>query len=69
MKSLKIGHGKDSDTRIRFLGSPKQLRRVLGYLEGDRREGAQAVLEGGLARMPGREGGRLQGRLQGTLSS
>jgi aldehyde dehydrogenase (NAD+) len=39
------------------LVSEKQRRRVLGYLEKGEREGAQALLPGGAASVPGHEGG------------
>jgi phenylacetaldehyde dehydrogenase len=43
---LKIGHGLDSTTQLGPLVSDVQLGRVMGYLEGGRRDGAQFVTGG-----------------------
>ena len=43
---LKIGHGLESTTQLGPLVSEVQLNRVIGYLEGGRRDGAQFVTGG-----------------------
>lgn len=57
MEELRIGYWNDPATEMGPLVSPKQVRRVLGYLDRGRQEGAAAVLEGGPAQVPGREQG------------
>ncbi|MFZ0429236.1 MAG: aldehyde dehydrogenase family protein [Acidobacteriota bacterium] len=57
MQALKIGYWSDSETQMGPLVSPKQVRRVLGYLEKAREQGAEAVLTGGRAQISGLEGG------------
>ncbi len=46
-KSIKIGSGLDADTQMGPLVSDEQFRRVTGYLESGREEGATAVTGGG----------------------
>ena len=57
MKALKIGYWSDPGTQMGPLVSPKQVKRVLGYLDKGVQEGAEAVLEGGRAQPQGHEGG------------
>lgn len=57
MEQLRIGYWSDPSTEMGPLVSPKQVSRVLGYLEKGCREGAEAVLAGGRAEVPGREQG------------
>jgi aldehyde dehydrogenase (NAD+) len=56
LKRVKIGHEMDPASQMGPVVSEKQLQRVLGYLERGRAEGAEALLEGGIADAPGREG-------------
>jgi phenylacetaldehyde dehydrogenase len=46
-KSIKLGPGMSADTQMGPLVSDEQLRRVTGYLESGRQEGATAVTGGG----------------------
>ena len=57
LTGLTIGHGFDEHTQMGPVVSEKQRQRVLGYLERGERDGAQALLRGGLANVPGHEGG------------
>lgn len=57
LKQVRIGYGHDPDTQMGPVVSQKQSDRVLGYLDKARREGAELVLEGGIASIPGREKG------------
>lgn len=57
MQGLRIGYGGEANTELGPLVSEKQRRRVLGYLERGVGEGAEALLPGGVARVPGRENG------------
>jgi phenylacetaldehyde dehydrogenase len=45
-KSIKLGDGMDADTQMGPLVSDEQLRRVTGYLESGRNEGANALTGG-----------------------
>jgi aldehyde dehydrogenase (NAD+) len=49
MKGMKVGYGGDESTQIGPLVSDKQRRRVLGYVERSRKEGAEVYLPGGVA--------------------
>jgi acyl-CoA reductase-like NAD-dependent aldehyde dehydrogenase len=57
MSHLRIGYGHDPETQMGPVVSQKQLDRVLGYLDKARREGAELILEGGVASVPGKEKG------------
>jgi phenylacetaldehyde dehydrogenase len=46
-KSIKLGPGTDADTQMGPLVSDEQLRRVTGYLESGRTDGATAITGGG----------------------
>src|SRR6202012_4187078 len=46
-KSIKLGPGMSADTQMGPLVSDEQLRRVTGYLESGREDGATAVTGGG----------------------
>ncbi len=56
MKQVVVGYQFDSATQMGPVVSEKQRQRVLGYLERGQAEGAEAVLEGGEAPVPGRNG-------------
>ncbi|SCY84517.1 aldehyde dehydrogenase family protein [Rhizobium sp. NFACC06-2] len=57
MSGMKIGYGGDDTTQLGPLVSDKQRRRVLGYVERSKSEGAEAYLPGGAAEVSDREGG------------
>ena len=57
MRQIRIGYGHDSGTQMGPVVSPKQRDRILGYLTRARQEGAEALLDGGIAEVPGRENG------------
>ncbi len=57
MKAIRIGYWNDPRTQMGPLVSPKQVQRVLGYLDKACEQGAEAVLEGGPAEKEGHEGG------------
>ena len=56
-KKIRIGYWDDPNTEMGPLVSAKQRSRVLGYLEKGRNEGADLLLEGGPAEVPGKKGG------------
>ena len=56
LRQVKIGHQMDASTEMGPVVNEKQRRRVLGYLERGRNEGAEVVLEGGEAKVPGHDG-------------
>jgi len=57
MSSMPIGYGADPETKIGPVVSEKQRQRVLGYLEKGLKQGASSLLDGGAAKVPGRENG------------
>ncbi|MBL9128203.1 MAG: aldehyde dehydrogenase, partial [Verrucomicrobiales bacterium] len=56
MKDVRVGYQFDDTTQMGPVVSAKQRDRVLGYLQRGQAEGAKLLLEGGAARVPGREG-------------
>jgi acyl-CoA reductase-like NAD-dependent aldehyde dehydrogenase len=54
---VRIGYGHDSETQMGPVVSQKQSDRVLGYIDKARREGADLILEGGVASVPGKQKG------------
>ena len=56
MKQIRIGYGHDSGTQMGPVVSPKQLNRVLGYLNRAKQQGAEFLLEGGVATVPDKNG-------------
>ena len=56
LKAIHIGHQMDADTQMGPLVSEIQHQRVLGYLEKGVASGAELLLEGGAADVPGRNG-------------
>lgn len=56
LKQVKIGYQLDDATQMGPVISAKQRDRVLGFLERGRAEGAEMVLEGGIADVDGRNG-------------
>jgi acyl-CoA reductase-like NAD-dependent aldehyde dehydrogenase len=57
LSQVRIGYGHDPETQMGPVVSEKQSDRVLGYLEKARREGADLILEGGAASIPGKPKG------------
>jgi len=57
LKAKKIGHGLDPDTEMGPAVSEKQRQRILGYLERGEKEGAKALLKGGVMTVPKHRGG------------
>jgi acyl-CoA reductase-like NAD-dependent aldehyde dehydrogenase len=53
---VKVGYQFDPATQMGPVVSERQRKRVLGYLQRGREEGAEVVLEGGLADVPGHDG-------------
>ena len=56
LRKVRIGYQLDRKTQMGPVVSDKQRRRVLGYLQKGQEQGAQLVLEGGAAEVPGRAG-------------
>ena len=56
LRQVRIGHPLDPASQMGPVVSDKQRRRVLGYLARGREEGAQVILEGGPAIVPGWDG-------------
>lgn len=56
MKQTRIGYGHDSNTQMGPVVSPKQRDRILGYLDKARQEGAESLLEGGVATVSSKNG-------------
>jgi aldehyde dehydrogenase (NAD+) len=56
MKKVAVGYQLEPATQMGPLVSEKQRKRVLGYLERGQAEGAELVLEGGEAPVPGKNG-------------
>jgi aldehyde dehydrogenase (NAD+) len=56
MKKVVVGYQFDRVTQMGPVVSEKQRKRVLGYLDRGQAEGAEVVLEGGEAPVPGKKG-------------
>ncbi len=56
MKSVHVGYQMDSQSQMGPLVSSKQRARVLGYLQKGVADGADLILEGGEAQVPGKKG-------------
>jgi acyl-CoA reductase-like NAD-dependent aldehyde dehydrogenase len=56
MKQVVVGYPLDRATQMGPVVSEKQRKRVLGYCQRGHAEGAEVVLEGGEASVPGRNG-------------
>ena len=57
MQKIQIGYGRDPNTQMGPVISPKQRERVLGYVTRAREEGAELLLDGGTTEVPGKEHG------------
>jgi acyl-CoA reductase-like NAD-dependent aldehyde dehydrogenase len=57
MGGIKIGYGGDGASQLGPVVSEKQRRRVLGYIDRAKDEGAEAYLPGGVAKVAGYEDG------------
>ena len=53
LSEVRVGYQLDGDTQMGPVVNDKQLQRVLGYLEKGKAEGAECVLEGGVATVDG----------------
>lgn len=56
-RGIRIGYGRNTATQMGPVVSEKQRKRVLGYIETGVRAGAEPLLEGGAAEVPGHAGG------------
>lgn len=56
LEKVAVGYQMDPNSQMGPVVNEKQRKRVLGYLERGQQEGAQVVLEGGPADVPGRDG-------------
>ncbi len=56
MKSVQVGYQMDENSQMGPLVSSKQRSRVLGYLQKGVADGADLILEGGEAQVPGKKG-------------
>ncbi|MCX6620415.1 MAG: aldehyde dehydrogenase family protein, partial [Acidobacteria bacterium] len=57
LEAVRIGHGSAPETQMGPVVSRKQQDRVLGYLERGQKEGASALMAGGVAEVSGQPGG------------
>ena len=57
MAAVQIGYWNDPQTQMGPVVSQKQRERVLGYLEKAKQQGAEAVVPGGAAEVPGKPDG------------
>ena len=56
LKQVNVGYQMDEDTQMGPVVNETQRKRVLGYLDKGAAEGAELVLEGGTAKVSGRDG-------------
>src|SRR6185369_11157766 len=56
LKQVKIGYQQDAKSQMGPVVNEKQRNRVLSYLQRGQDEGAEVVLEGGEAKVPGHDG-------------
>jgi aldehyde dehydrogenase (NAD+) len=57
MAAVQIGYWNDPQTQMGPVVSQKQRERVLGYLEKAKQQGAETVVPGGVAEVPGKPDG------------
>lgn len=70
LKKVAVGYQLDPNSQMGPVVSAKQRDRVLRYLERGRAEGAELVLEGGAASVPGKQGFYVKPALMaGSLSN
>ena len=70
LKNVQIGHPLDPDSQMGPVVNPKQCERVLGYLEKGKADGAESLLEGGVAEVDGYTGNYVKpALLAGTLDN
>lgn len=70
LKQVRIGHPLDPNSQMGPVVNAKQSRRVLGYLDKGRAEGATCLLEGGPAEVDGYEGNYVKpALLAGSLDN
>ena len=56
LKNVAVGYQLGDETQMGPVVNETQRQRILGYLEKGQKDGAELVLEGGAAEVPGREG-------------
>ena len=56
LQNVAVGYQLEDNTQMGPVVNEKQRKRVLGYLEKGRQEGAEVVLEGGAPQIEGRDG-------------
>ncbi len=56
MKNITVGYQMSDQSQMGPVVSEKQRQRILSFLEKGQKEGAELVLEGGIAEVPGRKG-------------
>ena len=70
LKQVRIGHPLDPNSQMGPVVNAKQSKRVLGYLDKGKAEGATCVLEGGPAEVDGYEGNYVKpALLAGSLDN
>lgn len=70
LKNVQIGHPLDPESQMGPVVNPKQCQRVLGYLEKGKAEGAEFLLEGGVAEVEGYSGNYVKpALLSGSLDN
>jgi acyl-CoA reductase-like NAD-dependent aldehyde dehydrogenase len=70
LKAVRVGYEMDPAAQMGPVVNEKQFQRVLRYLQQGREEGAEAVLAGGPAEVPGRDGFYVQpALLAGSLTN
>ena len=70
LKKVQVGYQLDNSTQMGPVVNQKQRARILGYLERGQAEGAELILEGGEADVPGREGNYVKpALLAGSLDN
>lgn len=70
LKEIRIGHPLDPESQMGPVVNPKQCARVLGYLDKGTSEGAECLLEGGVAEVEGYTGNYVKpALLTGSLDN
>ena len=70
LKQVSVGYQMDAATQMGPVVNEKQRKRVLGYLERGKAEGAEAIVEGGAAEVPGKTATIVKPALmEGTLDN
>ncbi len=70
LKNVRIGHPLDPESQMGPVVNPKQCERVLGYLDKGKADGAECLLEGGVADVEGYTGNYVKpALLAGSLDN